>query len=936
MNNPLRGLNRMIFSRFFSPSHSSNDPDTRIKAIEKLSPDSPNERPILHELAFNDSAATVSLAALEKLNSFALWLKMSQIAKDGRLLSAAQAQVECALIEGNADISQQEIKEYILKSAPAEQVIKCLPSMVELHQDTAFCRAIISRLGRSSFTQQLYMATSERALKTAIVEHSKDSDLLQKLLRKSSDETLQERINERLEYLNELAQKPVRLSRQVTLVLSKLMALLDTSDYQHITALQTSLNLEYQALQQEFGCLDEQTRQEFASKLDNLNERIAGLLARLKPEYEAQQYADAHKSAKQAASQAVVEVKHLHKQLQGEQILSLTLGEVTLFQQAVEKAEQALGTLLKYEAPAENIEGMLESYRHIWDRLPDIQRQVSVLQEQLYTWKQGLEDESISLQLDEITSSWREQTSSMALLPAFLKTQWYDLLNELKVRNQQHQSSQQRHIKHCRKHISIINNMVEQGKYRAAMTRFQHLEKDYLNLPNATQTLLEKRFEQTREQIARLEGWQIYLAAPRKPELIEQAEALLQENQDDMPGRARSIKYLRQQWQSLGETNTVEDKTLNTRFDEILEQAFEPCRQFYSELESKNEQAAARRQQLIEQMMDIQTADCDNSQRYLQFEALKKQWQQAGQTDSERYQQLRAVWVEVCSSVTELVSPWLQQNRQAKQALIEQVSSLVELDDIRHAREQAKALQTEWKTLGPAGKRFESKLWFAFKTANDNLFSKAKSIQSEQKAALIEAAVQWRKELQEAQQLLQNNEATTDTIQQMLGACQVKLNNLSDGKLQNVLSKELAVVQAQLDKRVESLLHEAVSNAIGHMLDQVLNQECPANTLSSEFAMLPAVWFKGHDVSNPQEWLKILLTLEVLAQLDSPEVDGSLRSTVQLQLMQTKLNGDPLPSPDELIASLLASQNVFKALDTPPFQQRLYDVCVYFSSAEDN
>ena len=89
----------MIFSRFFSPSHSSNDPDTRIKAIEKLSPDSPNERRILHELAFNDSAAAVSLAALEKLNSFALWLKMSQIAKEPRLVTAAQARVECALID---------------------------------------------------------------------------------------------------------------------------------------------------------------------------------------------------------------------------------------------------------------------------------------------------------------------------------------------------------------------------------------------------------------------------------------------------------------------------------------------------------------------------------------------------------------------------------------------------------------------------------------------------------------------------------------------------------------------------------------------------------------------------------------------------------------------------------------------------------------------
>ena len=925
----------MIFSRFFSPSHSSNDPDTRLKAIENLSPDSPNERRILHELAFNDSVAAVSLAALEKLNSFALWLKMSQIAREPRLLTAAQAKVECALIDGDAEISMPEIKECLLKSAPAEQVIKCLPLMTELHQDKPFCLAIINKLGRSSFTQQLISATPETELKLAIIEQSQDSDLLQKLLRKATDTSVQQAIAERLAYLQEQAQKPVRLGREVTLVLSKLLALLEKSDYLQIGADETSLNQEFETLKADFACLDDETRDEYNTKLQSLNERVSALLARLKPEFEAQQQAAAHQAARQACSKAVAEVKQLHKQLQGEQILSLTLGEVTVFQQAVEAAEQALVTLQAFEAPADEIESTLDSYRHIWDRLPDLQRQVAALQTQLQTWQQWLADPNVTWQLEEIKNSWREQTASMALVPAFLRTQWQALLDQLKVREQQRQSSQQRHLKHCRKHLNIINNMVEQGKYRAAMARFQHLENDYQDLPADTQAMLEKRFEQTREQIARLEGWQIYLAAPRKPELIEQAEGLLRESQNDMPGRARSIKYLRQQWQSLGESNTVEDQALNRRFDELLEQAFEPCRRYYAELELQNDKAAAERQQLIEQMLALPASGDDNSQRFQQFETLKKQWQQAGQTDSERYRHLREAWDQACSAVTEVITPWLQQNRQAKQALIDKVNALSELDDIQQARAEAKALQAQWKTLGPAGKRFESKLWFAFKAANDNLFNKAKSVQAQQKAAQSQAAGQWREQLQTVMQALDTQSESVTAIQQMLDECQLTLKEVNDNKLQKTLAKELASVQAGLDKQLEQQLNEAFISATEQLVAQVLSDVQSVSTLSSEYPMLPSTWFKGKGVEAPQDWLKALLTLEVLAQLDSPEADGSLRSTVQLQLMQAKLNGEPLSSSNQLIGELLASQAVLSELDTLPFKQRLFEVCVYFGLAGD-
>ncbi|NVK57894.1 MAG: DUF349 domain-containing protein [Alteromonadaceae bacterium] len=923
----------MIFSRFFSPSHSSDDPDTRIKAIKNLSPNSPNERRILHELAFNDAEPKVSLAALDKLDSFVLWLKMSQIARDPTLLNVSQLKVENALIEGSSEISPAEVKEYLLKTAPVELIVKCLPLMTELHADTVFCANVLTKVGRSSFYQQLLMTTPVFALKAHIVEQSHDTDLLQRVLRKSDDEALHELVNKRISHLSDAAKKPVVLSRQVTLVLSKLLALLDKADYQQIDQAKHALNEEYAALAGDFDCFDTDTRSEFASKLEQINQRIDALLERLRPAWEAEQRATAHAHARTAAEQAVAEVKRHQKQLHGEQILSLTLGEVTLFQQAVEQAEKALADLQEFEPATDEFESLLESYRHIWDRLPDLQRQVENARQQLLTWQSLTEGEDSAWQLQDIQSQWREITCTMALVPAFLQQQWQQLQVQLKRQDEHRRADQQRDLKQCRKHISIINQLVEQGRYRAAMARYQRLESDYQKLPETTRSMLDKRFEQTREQIARLEGWQVYLAAPRKPELLEQANTLLNEQSSDMPARARSIKYLRQQWQSLGVTNTPEDDALNQQFDEILEQAFVPCREYYAKLEAQNNQAAQARQQLVSALQAVAVNDdVEPEQRYQQFENLKKQWLKAAQTDSERYQRLRQEWDKHSAEVTELLAPWIQQNRQAKQALINEVKELAGLDNATEAKERAKALQANWKNIGPAGKRNESKLWMAFKTANDALFSKAKSVQAEQKAAQSQAADNWRKGVEGIQQDVASGHL--DKARQQLNNSRQALSEFQDKGIHKALKRELEACQSALNKATKQRAEEAIDSAIVKLGTLLVEQSVTMEEMSRQFPELPAAWFKIQSAESSRDWLNTLITLEVLAQIESAEQHASTRSTIQLQLMQAKLSGEALPVADALIASLIAASCEDDAVDLVTYQQRIVAVLTHFSRYE--
>ena len=99
----------MIFSRLFAPSHTSQNPEKRREAIKNLSPEKPTDKTLLHELAFNDENADVSLDALNKLGSFVLWQKMSQIAKHERVQRTANKVVlACLMGEGEITISRAE------------------------------------------------------------------------------------------------------------------------------------------------------------------------------------------------------------------------------------------------------------------------------------------------------------------------------------------------------------------------------------------------------------------------------------------------------------------------------------------------------------------------------------------------------------------------------------------------------------------------------------------------------------------------------------------------------------------------------------------------------------------------------------------------------------------------------------------------------------
>ena len=189
----------MIFSRIFTPSHQSPKPEKRIQAVENLSPDKAQEKTILHELAFNDEDASVSLAALEKLNSFVLWLKMSQIAKQSRVKKAAEKKVNAALLgEGDVTLSRKETFSFLTETANADLVVQLVPQMLKkdpaLLKDDCLANTLIEKVAKPSFTQFVFLEGASPQLKTQLINAHSDVSDLQKLAKKVSDMSAEDEV----------------------------------------------------------------------------------------------------------------------------------------------------------------------------------------------------------------------------------------------------------------------------------------------------------------------------------------------------------------------------------------------------------------------------------------------------------------------------------------------------------------------------------------------------------------------------------------------------------------------------------------------------------------------------------------------------------------------------------------------------------------------
>ncbi|MGS2722051.1 DUF349 domain-containing protein [Paraglaciecola aestuariivivens] len=905
----------MIFKHLFRSKHQSPDPQVRIQAIENLNHEDPEQKSILHELAFNDSDIKVSLAALEKLNSFALWYKMAEIAKNDRVQKKSQQFVEKALLDNQStDLSEGERRNITLEVRDNGLIEKLL-NQAWVQSDTELALALLKKLDKAQVLEKVLLTSNNFSLQKALLAKLEDSGqsrkLLAKIQKKTPNSQLAELASQSLQTWIAQEQLPKQLEQQCSMLLSRLLALKESSDLAAIQAQQQQLTQEYSQLSENFDCLSDSKRQEIEQKYAEINSRVERTIEVLLPKWQAQQELAQQQAQLNSVKQEVETVLAELKQKLSTDLVEISQSEwQSLHQKCDQQIEQLSGLMSALPVSQSQHHRILESLaqklienKNMLSRLPELQRTIQAAQQLANKFSELDKPNDVS-QIDagkeylvEQKQLWRQTLADyQSYMPKALTEQWRDVTQAWQKALELLKKQVNADVARCRNKIKAVESLINQGKYKAAMGLYQKVQHWYQALPEKQQTQLSRSFEAVQQQIENLKDWQEYIAAPRKPALLEQVQSLI-EQPLAIDAQAEAIKTLRYQWNSLGKTQTEADQALNEAFELAIEQAFLPCREHYDKQQQIREQNLANKQALLNELDDLSQQSLTGMELAKQLHKLQQQWRSIGEVDFKIRDSLYQQYQQKVSPIKTQVTQFYQANAEQKQQLVKQAQSLLSVDMLDEAIEQAKALQAKWKTVEHAGKKAESELYKAFREAIDVLFAQRKQEVKAQKDQLKQQINEISQQLDSLEKSVtelpketsgQDVQAASQTISTALASLPLAERKALEGRLQAI--KQSYATQLKNQQQQEKL----------RQLDKLfscLQSWQEQDQLPELVGQLNKSWQSCFSQSPTEiDRHALCIQMEILAQVDSPKEDTLARQNIQMQMMAEKLQSGESPN----------------------------------------
>ena len=248
------------------------------------------------------------------------------------------------------------------------------------------------------------------------------------------------------------------------------------------------------------------------------------------------------------------------------------------------------------------------------------------------------------------------------------------------------------------------------------------------------------------------DNWTVVSEAKEK--LISRAEQLA--TTTDWKKGGEEFKSLLTEWKAVGRGEKSADAAQWERFKAAREK-FNSARSAYFEKRQREWASNKAAKERIVSQAESLASSSDLRSASEQMRRLGEEWKQVGPCEKGDNDRL---WARFNQARTRLRDRKQQDfekrqrewasNKAAKERLIYQMSLLVNYNDYRAAKDQARQLDTQWRAIGPCAKEDRDRLWQQYKSAKDQLFEAAKRAGEQRKAEARQRAQErvWRLEEQ--------------------------------------------------------------------------------------------------------------------------------------------------------------------------------------------
>ncbi len=232
-----------------------------------------------------------------------------------------------------------------------------------------------------------------------------------------------------------------------------------------------------------------------------------------------------------------------------------------------------------------------------------------------------------------------------------------------------------------------------------------------------------------------------------KTELCEKAEDLLLE--PSIRKSLQEVRVLQEKWRSIGPVKLEYKDIIWERFKSVCDKIYEKAKEFLTEKDEEFKKNLDAKTALCEQAELIANASYTRVNHWQtatdEIEKLLEDWKKVGFAAKEkgeaiwkRFNEARNKFFDDKTTFFKSLKQSLNHNTQLKTDIINEVTSLKTSTDWKNTTEIIQKLQEQWKSIGPAPKNVNDKLWEKFRAECNEFFDNKKNhfgAKDEQEAA---------------------------------------------------------------------------------------------------------------------------------------------------------------------------------------------------------
>ncbi|MBS3804347.1 MAG: DUF349 domain-containing protein [Oleiphilaceae bacterium] len=437
---------------------------------------------------------------------------------------------------------------------------------------------------------------------------------------------------------------------------------------------------------------------------------------------------------------------------------------------------------------------------------------------------------------------------------------------------------QEEQVVKLKKTLNQLEQALEARQLKESRQLSKQAQQQHRALESRNGRPFQARMQLFNGQLRELQDWQGFATLPKQIALCEQMEYLAEQPLDPEI-KATKIKELQNEWRSLGGSS---DRDLWQRFKQASDRAYEPCKDYFSAKSGLKQVNLDKRNTLCDELehllrdTDWSVADWKAIEHI--HRVAREEWKAAWPVEFRDNRLVQKRFDDLLRQIEAPLNAERDKNEAIKQSIVERAQGLVEHEPLGEAMGQAKALQSEWQSVGITRHRHDRKLWQAFRAACDSVFARRDAAKEEQHSQL--------RETNEKIETLLTRTGTIDArdTESEITAALAELGKAKAEPSSAALSERLRTEMARLTQLHQELAMRKQSEIWQERVRQRLNDQ-----LQSEAC--PQAWqelARNYAAISARD---LVIRAEILTTRQSPEAEQPRRMEIQVQRLAEGMSG---------------------------------------------